>query len=216
MGSLRFPGDPSCAYAPLQDPGRIDAPSPWRSRRCCPCSLRKQRLQRNDNIEAYDGALAPAVYASRAMLPPPMQDSLPAGWPLPGGRRTLWIAMKGFRFYISSPFPGFILTRRRLVLDGSEHSRTMIESGGQTAARSQAARAKPPAASWSSEKRKHDLSAHRTQTDAATIATRRPRPAPRGSVARAASGPRDRAWPDRREGAAQILRIRLCKTCTLD
>ena len=139
-----------------------------------------------------------------------------AGWPLPGGRRTLWIAMKGFRFYISSPFPGFILTRRRLVLDGSEHSRTMIESGGQTAARSQAARAKPPAASWSSEKRKHDLSAHRTQTDAATIATRRPRPAPRGSVARAASGPRDRAWPDRREGAAQILRIRLCKTCTLD
>ena len=77
-----------------------------------------------------------------------------AGSPLPGGRRTLWIAMKGFRFYISSPFPGFILTRRRLVLDGSEHSRTMIESGGQTAARSQAARTKAFAAPWSAEKRR--------------------------------------------------------------
>ena len=32
--------------------------------------------------------------------------------------------------------------RRRLVLDGSEHGRTMIDSGGQTAARSQAARTK--------------------------------------------------------------------------
>jgi len=27
-GSLRFPGDPSCAFAPLQDPGRTDDPSP--------------------------------------------------------------------------------------------------------------------------------------------------------------------------------------------
>jgi hypothetical protein len=42
-----------------------------------------------------------------------------------------------------------------------------------------------------------------------------PRPASRGSVARAASGPRDRAWPDRREGAAQILRICLCKRIRL-
>ena len=37
------------------------------------------------------------------------QDSLPAGcWPLPGGSRTLWIAMKGFRWLDHrSPFPGF-------------------------------------------------------------------------------------------------------------
>jgi len=28
VGSLRFPGDPSCAFAPFQDPGRTDAPSP--------------------------------------------------------------------------------------------------------------------------------------------------------------------------------------------
>src|SRR5262245_37354851 len=35
--ALRFPGDPSCASAPVYDPGRTDAPSPGRSHRCCPC-----------------------------------------------------------------------------------------------------------------------------------------------------------------------------------
>src|SRR5262245_48353950 len=35
--ALRFPGDPSCAFAPVYDPGRTDAPSPGRSHRCCPC-----------------------------------------------------------------------------------------------------------------------------------------------------------------------------------
>jgi hypothetical protein len=36
MGSLRYPGDPSCASAPLLDPGRTNVPLPWRSHRCCP------------------------------------------------------------------------------------------------------------------------------------------------------------------------------------
>jgi hypothetical protein len=31
-------------------------------------------------FRGYRGASAPAVYASRVMLPSPMQDSLPAGW----------------------------------------------------------------------------------------------------------------------------------------
>ena len=36
-GSLRFPGDPSCAFAPVSDPGRTVYPSPSRRfRRCCP------------------------------------------------------------------------------------------------------------------------------------------------------------------------------------
>src|SRR5262249_53439901 len=39
-----------------------------------------------------------AAYASRAMLPPSLQDSLPAGWLAFAGRAsTLWIAAKGFR-----------------------------------------------------------------------------------------------------------------------
>jgi len=36
MGSLRSPGDPSRASAPLLDPGRTDVASPSRSHRCCP------------------------------------------------------------------------------------------------------------------------------------------------------------------------------------
>src|SRR6516162_1854103 len=36
VGSLRSPGDPSRASAPLLVPGRTDVPLPWRSHRCCP------------------------------------------------------------------------------------------------------------------------------------------------------------------------------------
>jgi hypothetical protein len=36
MGSPRSPGDPSCVFAPLLDPGRTGVPLPWRSHRCCP------------------------------------------------------------------------------------------------------------------------------------------------------------------------------------
>ncbi len=36
VGSHRFPGDPSRAFALLKDPGRISGPSPKRSHRCCP------------------------------------------------------------------------------------------------------------------------------------------------------------------------------------
>src|SRR5262249_28502141 len=33
-----------------------------------------------DEFRGYHAALAPAAYASRMVLPPPMQSSLPAGW----------------------------------------------------------------------------------------------------------------------------------------
>ena len=36
MGSLRSPGDPSRASAPLLDPGRTNVSSPYRPHRCCP------------------------------------------------------------------------------------------------------------------------------------------------------------------------------------
>ena len=59
----------------------------------------RRRLQRLMNFGLCHAALAPAAYASRIVLPPSLQGSLPAGWLslLPGGRRTLWIAAKGFR-----------------------------------------------------------------------------------------------------------------------
>jgi hypothetical protein len=39
----------------------------------------RRRLRRSHDFEAYHRASVPAVYASRVMLPSPMQDSLPAG-----------------------------------------------------------------------------------------------------------------------------------------
>jgi hypothetical protein len=65
-------------------------------------------------FRGYRGASASAVYASRVMLPSPMQDSLPAGWLAFTGRESNPLG-RGERFpsfYISSPFPGFILTLR--------------------------------------------------------------------------------------------------------
>ena len=41
---------------------------------------------------------SPLSYASHFVLPLTRKAGFrPAGWPLPGGRRTLWIASKGFR-----------------------------------------------------------------------------------------------------------------------
>ena len=52
-------------------------------------------------------ASIPTTYASGAALPRNPQGLLPAGcWPLPGGSRTLWIALKGLeRFPKSSVIP---------------------------------------------------------------------------------------------------------------
>jgi hypothetical protein len=83
-GTSQVPGGPSGAFASVLDPGRIDDPSPW-PRRCCPLLFRRQRLQ-HWSYRGDRGASAPAFYASRVMLPPPMQDSLPAGWLAFAGR----------------------------------------------------------------------------------------------------------------------------------
>jgi hypothetical protein len=43
--------------------------------------------------------------ATRFVLPLTRKAGFrPAGWPLPGGCRTLWIAMKGFRSHGHPPF----------------------------------------------------------------------------------------------------------------
>ena len=46
VGPLRFSGDPSCAFAPVQDPGRTDVPSPMTVSSMLPLPFRQQRLQR--------------------------------------------------------------------------------------------------------------------------------------------------------------------------
>jgi len=104
-GSHRFPGDPSYAFALLQDPGRAGKISPWRSCRCCPRATQAEglngyiisRLTQGLSIRCL--RFTSGVTATHARLA--------SGWraaPLPGGGRTLWIASKGFRLHRHSPF----------------------------------------------------------------------------------------------------------------
>ena len=95
-GPHRFPGDPSRISALLKDPGRTTRPSRKRNERCCP------RIQHDEGSGDHMmsrlnyTALIPTTYASSAALPRNPQGLLPVGrWPLPGGSRTLWIALKG-------------------------------------------------------------------------------------------------------------------------
>ena len=107
-GSPRFPDDPSRAFAQLQDPGRTDAASPCRWRRCCPRAEEREGSSDYSYFGAYHWASAPAVYASRALLPGPGKTRFRlAGSPLPHGSRTRWIATKGFRSHDLPPFQGF-------------------------------------------------------------------------------------------------------------
>src|SRR5271167_3758948 len=53
--SPRFPGDPSCAFASFQDPGRTDASSPLTVSSMLPPLLTQQGLQRISHF----GAIAP-------------------------------------------------------------------------------------------------------------------------------------------------------------
>jgi hypothetical protein len=105
--------------------------------------------------------------------------------------------------------------RRRLVLDGSEHGRTMMGSGEPNGRLGRAPARRERSLPAELGEAVHDLSSRGTQTDAATIATRRAETRIAGLGRAGPLGPRDRAWPDRREGAAQILRICLCKRIRL-
>jgi hypothetical protein len=112
MGALRFPDNPSYAFAPVQDPGRTDDSLAMADPSMLPLLNQQQRLQRSELYRGYRGASALAAYASRMMLPPSPQGSLPAGWLAVTGWESNPLD-RGERFprcYISSPLPGFILT----------------------------------------------------------------------------------------------------------
>src|SRR6516165_9867947 len=79
VGPLRFPDDPSCASAPFQDPGRTDAPSPIMVASSAAPAVEKAKAPACSQYRGYSAALAPAVYASRAVLPPP-HARLASGW----------------------------------------------------------------------------------------------------------------------------------------
>ena len=86
VGYLRSPGDPSCAFAPLLDPGRTDVPLPWRSHRYCPRFVRQRRLRTMRISGLTHAASAPAVLRFAFRITTHAQGWLPAGWLASTGR----------------------------------------------------------------------------------------------------------------------------------
>ena len=78
-GSHRFPGDPSHAFASFQDPGRINDTSPTDGFVDAAPAPFTATASAQWKFRGYRAASAPAAYASRVALPPPLQSSLPAG-----------------------------------------------------------------------------------------------------------------------------------------
>ncbi len=78
-GSRRFPGDPSYAFALLQDPGRADKTSPVAVLPAPPPAYPNRRPQRVYNLEANTGLQHPlsTLHERRRRLP--CKNSLPAG-----------------------------------------------------------------------------------------------------------------------------------------
>src|SRR5450432_3863040 len=78
-------------------------------------------------FRGYRGASAPAAYASRVMLPPPLQSSLPAGWLAFTARELNPLDRdEGFQITSSSSLPGLFpgatsanLHKRRRHIDHS-------------------------------------------------------------------------------------------------
>ena len=101
---LRFPGDPSCAFAPFQDPGRTDSPSPIAVLSVLPLLLRRQRLQRHGYIEANARLRHLLSTLQGRCCHRHMRDLLPAGWVAFAGRELNPLdATKGFRAATSLP-----------------------------------------------------------------------------------------------------------------
>ena len=104
--SLRSPGDPSCAFAPLLDPGRTDVPLPWRSHRCCPRLLSQRRLRTMRVSGLAHAASAPALLRFAFRVATHAQGWLPAGWLAFTGRASNPLDhYERFQITWSSPFP---------------------------------------------------------------------------------------------------------------
>src|SRR5208337_825182 len=93
-------------------PAEPKRPRLWRSRRCCPRvpqtgGLSKKEISRlTQGFSIHCLRFKSDVAATHARLA--------SGWraaPLPGGRRTLWIASKGFRLHSRPPFQGLARLR---------------------------------------------------------------------------------------------------------
>ena len=123
VGYLRSPGDPSCAFAPLLDPGRTDVPLPWRSHRCCPRFVRQRRLRTMRISGLTHAASAPALLRFAFRVATHAQGWLPAGWLAFTGRASNPLDhCERFQITWSSPFP-VLLTLDSFLLRDSKFFR---------------------------------------------------------------------------------------------
>ena len=77
-----------------------------RSRRCCPRPVNNEGFSVNVS-QGLPLGFSTCCLRFKSSVARPRQGSLPAGWPLPQGSRTPWIATKGFRSSTrSSSFSG--------------------------------------------------------------------------------------------------------------
>ena len=84
--------------------GLVDAAPASRTAKASACQL----------FRGYRAASAPAAYASRMVLPPPLQSSLPAGWLASTGRESNPLdRFERFQIIFSFPFPGLLLALPR-------------------------------------------------------------------------------------------------------
>ena len=95
------------------DPGRTDDPLPIAGFIDAAPTRTTVKASASWLFRGYRGASAPAAYASRMVLPPSMQDSLPAGWLTSTGRGLNPLDRdEGFQITSSSSLPGLFLAQR--------------------------------------------------------------------------------------------------------
>ena len=95
---------PAESTIPRLTVGFVDAAPASRTAKASACQL----------FRGYLAASAPAAYASRMVLPPPLQSSLPAGWLASTGRESNPLdRFERFQITFSFPFPGLTLALPR-------------------------------------------------------------------------------------------------------
>ena len=88
VGSLRSSGDPSCAFAPFQDPGRADTSLPICGHIDAAPAIRTAKASAMADFGANPQLRHLLTYASRVALPSNVQGLLPAGWLAFAGRAS--------------------------------------------------------------------------------------------------------------------------------
>src|SRR5271166_4749050 len=124
-GSHRFPGDPSYAFALLQDPGRAEETSPLAVSSMLPPGSTNRRPQQKGNIEADTGLQHPlSTLQERRRRHPCKTRFRLAGCASTGRASNPLDRFERFQVTFPSPFPGLSLSQV-----GSSRNPTLAAAG---------------------------------------------------------------------------------------